>query len=176
MILGVTGKLVLAFVTLLLGVVLVSTVATQGLAITDKQYKADETVSIATTRLPGSLDINETAANLSLTTVTQSAWKQNDCPLTNVVVTNSSGTALVVDTDYQVELSLATIRILNTTDTRDNIADNNTLVDYNYCGDDYLNLTWGRTAVNLIGGFFALAILLVSVGLFYSVAKDTGIL
>ena len=39
-----------------------------------------------------------------------------------------------------------------------------------------MNLSWGRTGINLVPGFFAIALLLVSVGLFWSIARDNGII
>ena len=53
---------------------------------------------------------------------------------------------------------------------------NLTNVGYTYCGDDYMNIAWGRSILNLVAGFFALGILGVGIGLFYSIAKDAGII
>jgi hypothetical protein len=54
-------------------------------------------------------------------------------------------------------------------------ADNLTYVNYQYCPDDYINVSWGRSVIRYAVGFFAIGLLLVSVGLFYSVARDAGI-
>lgn len=171
--LGVTGKLVLAFVTLLLGAVLIGTVATNGLAVTDKKVISNEVEAFTPVNAG---DINTTEVH----TVTNAptSWKVNDCPLTSVAIKNASGgTALTDTTDYTLTASAGTFLLKNTTTTVAMIgADNNTYVDYTYCGDDYMNLTWGRTLINLVAGFFALAILGVSLGLFYSVGKDTEII
>jgi hypothetical protein len=174
--LGVTGKLVLAFVTLLLGAVLVAQVASQGLLVTDKGSKVDEINSIATGRVAGG-NING-SVNFTLTGANQIAWKQDDCVLTNFVLSNSSGSALTLNTDYNVDLTKARFNLLNTSTTSGygSLHNNNTYADYTYCRDDYLNLSWGRTLTNLVAGFFALAVLLVSIGMFYGVAKDTGML
>ena len=53
---------------------------------------------------------------------------------------------------------------------------NNALVDYTYCNEGYMDSSWGRTVINLVPGFFALAILGASLLLFYSVAKDFDII
>ena len=55
-------------------------------------------------------------------------------------------------------------------------ANNNSLMSYTHCPDNYMNIGWGRTLINLVPGLFAIAILLASVGLFFSVAKDYGII
>lgn len=53
---------------------------------------------------------------------------------------------------------------------------NNSILYYRYCEDSYVQSGWGKTMLNLIPGFFALALLACSLGLFYGVAKQTGIM
>ena len=65
--------------------------------------------------------------------------------------------------------------MLNTTDTRRGDF-NDTYISYAYCGDNYLNSAWGRTVLNLVAGFFALALLGIGIGTFYSIAKDANII
>jgi len=64
---------------------------------------------------------------------------------------------------------------LNTTTTNNSMG-NTTYFDYTYCADGYMNIAWGRTILNLVAGFFALALLGASVGIFYSIGRDTGII
>ncbi len=169
--LSITNKIVLAFVTLIIGVVLIGSIATQSLAVTETTA-ASETKALT---IDNDIDINET--EVYTVTNNPTGWKVTDCPLTNLVISNQSGTALTVTTDYIPTLSAGTYTMVNNSDTIELIgAYNNTYVTYSYCGDDYMNLTWGRTIINLLAGFFALAILGLSVGLFYSVGKDTGII
>jgi len=170
--LGTTGKLTLAFVTLLIGVVLIGTVATQGNLKVDKLVIADESHAFT---VDSGVDINTTTAY----TVTNAptGWKIADCPLTSIVISNVTGVALTETTDYTITESTGVYYLKNTTATVAMVGtDNNTYIDYTYCGDDYMNLQWGRTGIKLVPGFFALAILLTSVGLFYSVAKDQGMI
>lgn len=168
---GTTGKLVAAFVTLLIGVILIGTVATEGLDKTDTIQITDEAVDISSARtLQG--DINATI-EFTIANPPEGTWKQEDCPITSFVIGNSSED-YTVTTDYVFYTAYGNFSLVNSTTTRDGT--NSTLVDYYYCGDDYMNLTWGRTGIDLIPGFFALAILLTSVGLFYSVGKDYGII
>ena len=174
---SVTSKLVLAFVTLLLGVVIIGVIATQQLAVTDKTAVSSEVHNVLPTIETGrnTTDINETIT-YTLTNA-PTGWKVNDCPLTSVVITNTTGgNTLTVTTDYTLTASAGTIVFKNTTATVALIGPNSTLVDYYYCPDDYMNLTWGRTVINMVPGFFALAILGASLLLFYSVAKDYDII
>lgn len=164
-----TNKLILAFVTLIVGLVFVSQIAVIGNAATGKTSVADESHII----VKNVTDINTTYVY----TITNypTGWKTTDCPITSVTLSNSSGTAFTVTTDYVFTAAAGTFTLKNTSAVL-LTADNLTYVDYIYCGDDYLNLSWGRTFINLVPGFFALTLLLVSVGLFWSVAKDYGIM
>jgi len=172
---NVTSKLVLAFVLLLLGVVFVGVIATQGLAVTAKTGVVDESFDY-TAKLSGVSTVNVSEANATVT-YAPTGWKSNDCPLTSVVVTNGSGTVFTLNTDYKIVASTGTIEILNTSATNAaNNVGNTSLIDYTYCADGYMNLSWGRTGINLVAGFFAIALLMIALGLFYSVAKDTGMM
>lgn len=178
--LSVSGKLVAAFVTILLGVILISTIAGEALDKTDKNVAVNEVKSLAALYVSGK--INETATgNNFLVTNAPTGWKSTDCPLTSVSITNSTGSALTVTTDYVVTASTGSVLIKNTaatniTNFNSGGATNDSLITYTYCPDNYMNLGWGRTLLLLVSGFFAIAILLVGVGLFYSVAKDTGVI
>ncbi len=171
--LGITGKLVLAFVTLLLGAVLVVVVATEGLVVTDKKTIGNEQRAFT-------IDGDESVNITDTYTVTKNPtdWKTDDCPLTSFVLKNASGgTALTLTTDYTITASSGVYLLKNTSTTVNMIGDdNNTYADYTYCGDDYMNVGFGRTVISLVGGFFALGILGASLGLFFSIAKDTGMI
>jgi len=164
------NKLILAFITLILGVALLSSVAVLTNTATDKTSIRNESITII-----------KNATNVNGTYVYQLAqsptgWKLSDCPITNLVLTNSSdNTAWTLTTDYTVTLANGTLLLVNTTTTQ-LTADNLTYANYEYCGDDYINLGWSRTLIDMISGFFALALLGVSLALFYSVAKETGLI
>ena len=174
-------KLMLAFVTLILGIVLVGVIATQSLAVTAKTIVYDESDALATAGciVAADVSVNESlsACNITVTNV-PTGWKATDCPLTSVTVFNTSAgtySALTEGTDYNLVAPTGIIQMLNTTDTDEGDV-NTTYTNYVYCGDDYMNIGWGRSIINLVGGFFAIALLLVSVGLFYDVAKESGII
>ena len=174
---SMTSKLVLAFVMLLLGVVFVGVIATQGLAVTDKTAKVDEPFDMSNA-FNGTGHINTTY----VFTVSEppTSWKVADCPLTLVTVSNGTigvGTDLTLTTDYLITLTTGDLTFLDTAAVNQTfLSDNATYIDYTYCDDGYMNLTWGRTGINLVAGFFALGLLMVSLGLFYSIAKDSGLI
>jgi len=174
--LGNTQKILLAFVTLMLGAVLVGVIATNALAVTAKTNVYDESSNLATSCIVGAAqEVNESDSACNITaTNAPSGWKTQDCPLTSVTVENGTVT-LTEGTGYNLFASTGIIQMLN--DTSTDAGDfNTTYVNYIYCQDNYLNLGWGRTITNLVAGFFAIALLLVSVGLFYDVARDTGLI
>lgn len=167
------NKLIFAFVTLILGVALLSQIAVITNETTAKSAIVNDSIDISTAKILGT-SINTTLGF----TVTQAptGWKILDCPLTNIIVENSSGQALTVTTDYTLDGATGIMYLLNTSAVFNQTADNLTYVDYTYCADDYLNSGWSRTLLNLIAGFFAIALLLVSIGMFYSIAKESGII
>jgi len=175
---------VLAFVFLIIGSLLIGQVASNVNDRTDKSKVFDEADNLVTTgcivAATSGGQINGTDdADCNITvTYAPTGWKlydSNSCPLTNVVVTNASGTVFTAGTDYNLFASTGIIQMLNTTATQSGFA-NSTLIDYTYCGDDYLNSTWGRSVLDTTVGFFALALLGISLWLFYSVFQSVGIL
>lgn len=176
-----TNKLILAFVLLILGIVFISQIASLGQDVTTTKTVTNEVHTIGSTYATGGNTTTTNPTTVYTTTKSQTGWRTLDCPLTNFVLTNSSGSVLAegASNGYVLTESTGTWVLRDTAGTlnwRSNGAgDNQTLVSYSYCGDDYINSGWGRTGINLVPGFFALALLLISVGLFYSVAKEEGI-
>lgn len=157
------GKLIMAAITLLIGAILIGVVVTEQYDRTSKNYAVDEVVSTTSAKL--GYDYNATV-NLGPVTNRPLGWKITDCPLESIVVTNASGTALTVTTDYTLSTTTGVLNMLNTsTNTASFQANNNTLIDYSYCADDYLNSSWGRSVLNMLGGF--LALLLLGIALYY---------
>ena len=168
-------KLILAFVTLIIGVLLITQIST---SVNDKTATVDVVGETHKTTM-----VANNVSDVVAYTVTNAptGWKVNDCPLTNFAIKNASGTTLTVTTDYTVTASTGVYYVKNTTATNKasgffNPANNYTYVDYTYCGDEYMNVGWGRTVMNIVPGFFAIALLLVAVALFYSVARESGLL
>ena len=170
-----TSKLVLAFFTLILGIVLIGSIAESSNLVTNKLIIAGETldISAAVYGATGTINASEvlTIANYP------SGWKTGDCPITSFVMRNQTGVELAVTTNYVFTASTGTLTLVNDESLNGTSAtSNDTSIDYVYCGDGYINIAWGRTILNLVAGFFALALLGVSLALFYGVAKDAGIM
>jgi len=164
------GKLITAFVLIILGVVLIGVIADGSSLVTDK-LSVNETLDISSATYGAKSTLN-TSAEVQLANA-PTGWKQADCPITNLVIYNNTGTVLALTTDYTFTASNGSILFVNTTNINQTFdGSNDTNVGYTYCADGYVNIAWGRSMMNLIAGFFALSILGVGVSLFYSVARD----
>lgn len=178
---GVANKLILAFVMLMIGAILVGVIANQTNARTtanSNPITSEVHGVVASTYATGR---NTTAINPTVAyTITNAptGWKSEDCPITHFVLKNSTGSAFTLTTDYLITASTGVYTLVDSATARATLplANNQTYASYNYCSDDYLNSNWGRSVLNLVAGFFAIALLLAAVALFYDVAKDTGLL
>jgi len=172
--------LLTGFVVLIVGIVLIPTIADLIIDSTFKIEVVDEVNDISGLYNVPADDqetINATIQNFTVTNAPTS-WKTDACPISGVTLTNNSGTELTEDTDYVVWGATGTIQMLSTAATNYTlfaVSSNNTLIDYTYCGDTYITEGWQRTVLNLVPGFIALALLLAGIGIAYSILKKEGI-
>ena len=74
---------------------------------------------------------------------------------------------MTLDTDYYFNTATGKVTLLNTSTNTRVLTNNNTVVSYTYCSDDYLNTSWSRTILNTNVGFLAIAVLAVVLWLVY---------
>ena len=175
-------KFITAFVLVLLGTVLVGVIATQALANTSLTVQGNEKHFITNT---SKNDNNLTFLNESTiykVTNYPTDWKPAQCPLSDFVLTNKTGAVLAegASNGYVLNAAAGTYYLRNTAGSlalaMGSGSDNATYATYKFCPDAYVTNSFGRTALLLIPGFFALALMLAGVALFYSVGKETGII
>lgn len=159
-------------VLLLLATVFIISIADQTSVNTEKTVVTDETYNLTTIGCYEAGQVNysnyDEDCNITLT-YAPTSWKQEDCPLTNVVVKNDTGTlTLTLDTDYYVVASTGTISMLNTTSTNVSSMGDDVLITYEYCGDNYVSASWGRSVLGINVGLYAIAILIAAVLVVYS--------
>lgn len=165
------GIIIATAVALLLGVVLISIIADTTITSTDKRTSTD-TISVAAAKA-AARDVNDTTFTV---TYPPTNWETTDCPLTGVSITNSSGTTLTETTDWTMTKSSGVFNLVNTSTTAAAfVSNNNTLVTYQYCDTSYVNSSWGRTILNMVPGFFALALLLGGAFIIYFVLREEGV-
>jgi len=153
---------VTTFVLLLLAIAFLSSISDQTNDVISKALISDETTDISANGcLTADGQVNESSALCNITVTNYpTSWKIEDCPLTGVVVGNDT-TALTLDTDYYLFASSGVVQLLNTTATENATIGNSVLVDYAYCGDNYVNESWARTILGTNVGIYAIAILAI---------------
>jgi len=172
------GKLMGAFVGLMIAVVLIAQIATTGNAVTTLQ-PGTETVSLSGLRYGSGHINNSIAISPSFLNTTQTEdWRASvdGCDVATigglVTVTNASGSLLVRNTDYV--LNATGDLIFKDTSAVNNSNSNITNLAYTTCPTGYV-YGWAATMLNLVYGIFALAALGIAIALFYSIAKDYNI-
>lgn len=158
--------MITAFVVLILAIAFLTSIADQTSTVTSKENIADETTNLATSCYASGL-VNESNSDCNITVTNYpTSWRIEDCPLDDVVVSNATGTLLTLDTDYHLFASSGIVQMLNTAETNStNLG--NVLVDYSYCGDSYMNSSWGRTILGTNVGIYALAVLIIIIAAAY---------
>lgn len=167
------SKLIYAFLTLIVGIVLLTTTAGQGNLITSKTVITNETQAIDAAISGGTTDVSYPFNVTNFPT----GWKTDECPLTDIAIVNATNVALVRDTHYTFYPANGSWTLKGaSTNTSKFWENNNSYVTYTYCGNDYLNSGFGRTAISTSFGLFAIALMMTAVALFFSVAKDYDII
>jgi hypothetical protein len=167
-----------AFILIIVGVAgFVGTIASEGQKVTDLTGVVDETVSLSSVRDATDGGIIA-GGNVSVAQAYGSDWRisDTDCTMTGVSIKNSTGGTLTVTTDYTFDTSTGIITYVNTQDVNQSGLSNTTTVTYAYCQAGFLGESWNRTVIDLVPGFFSLALLLIGVGLFYNVMKNEKLL
>lgn len=159
---------------IILGVVFINVIAAQGLTNTTPVQVVGESLSIASLRPQGGFGVNGTGnvtlANLGLKDA--GGWVTG-----SVNISNATGVAKWLNANYTVDYVNQRISFVNSTyySLGGGSVNNLTTVDYQYYPNSYITMQFGRDSVNMIGGFFALSLVALGVGLFLSIAKDNGI-
>lgn len=161
------GMMLMLVFGIILALALIPAIFNEQSAMTTKNVATDEAVSVASARIHGD-DFN---ATVSLPVVNAIAnglnrdWKIADCPLESIVVTNQSGTALTLTTDYTLSPTTGYLNIVNNSGNIIDFAGSNTsLIDYSYCLDGYNTNSGSRGIAGLIGLMAVFALLAFVIG------------
>jgi len=182
--LNATGKIIVAFFMLILGVGLLTTIAATTTDLTSGKAIGNE--SLESTLNVNASDKHDNDINTTQITLAQSAEATADRPINGLRIwwNNKSNVSdpnkyrlLTEGTDYNFTATNATITWDNSSILVQGFNEsNNSVANYTYYESDYIRAGWARSVLNTVSGFFALALMLISVGLFYSVGKDAGII
>jgi hypothetical protein len=177
---SVVFKLIFAAVAVILGVALLTgAVVPQVLQSTSLTAAPLETWNYSTGINPNGTLTNVPSSNYTVTNAPTAVWQNNgQCPVVFNIVSASNATnnyTFTLNTDYKAFPNLGVLQIINTTKVNSTGTGNTANVSYNYCGPNYINNSFGQTTLNLVPGFFALALLGVGLWLFYGVAREMNI-
>ena len=172
---GVLGKIIMGAILMIFGAVMIGVIADQSATVTTVDYTASEVHNVLPTLDTGRNNTVINGTKVYTLTNRPTGWKTNDCPITNFVLKNSTGSAFTDTTDYVLTASAGTYTLVNSATALATlpVANNNTYATYNYCPNDYVNSTFGRSVLNMIGGFIAIMMLIAAAGIFYSVYQET---
>lgn len=161
-----------AFITLMLGIILLSVYADNSNAITSLT-SATETLNLAPARLTGGA-LN-TTYDFTLTGTGVGTWKSeySECLASTLVVKNVSGTE-VTSGNYTYTAATGKVRLTNTLPLNAS-SSNTSTVTYSKCPDGYTAQAWGRSMQKITVGLFAVMCLAASVGFVYAALKEMGI-
>ena len=174
-----------ASVVLILGIMFIGILAESTLESTGTVAYTN-TFSIAPARLVlGTLDptvkLYLSPGNISQPSfgTWRSEFSECNIGLTSFALYNQTGTKMSEGTDYELVadgatrgyITLYNLLSLNTTAG----ASNTTTVIYSTCPAEYVSTGWARTILNLVPGFFALALLIGVAFLIFFVLRREGV-
>ena len=171
-------KLMMAFVTLIIGIVLLGVVSIESADVTSKDIAQNETVDLVNYKnLANVSQINTTYVIPLDNAYATTDWQSDDggCDFVVNLFALANATPVVDGTDYNIT-SDGGLSLFDSAMWHTETMSNSTYITYTYCEDEYMTLSWGRSVMVLIPGFFAIALLMVSLALFYSIARETGVI
>ena len=158
-----------AFVALIIGISLIGIIASTGNNITNTINISGETVDYTSAvQVNGTINssVEFTIANVPTT------WRITGCPIVGITLYNSTSSLTVVDYTFTASTGIITF---NNSANVNGSASNTTSATYQYCDNEYLTQGWNRTIINLVPGFFAIALMGIGIGLFFAIGRKEGV-
>ena len=171
------GKMVAAFVSIIIAIVLIGQVVTVGNGVTELQ-NSQITMNFNAAKLASGSTDPAIEFYPQIINDSKTGWRQGigacglSATVASMTVGNASGTWTTGN--YSISATNGSIRFLDTVVVNGTYS-NNSVISYTQCPDGYV-YGWAATMLKLTYGFFALAAMGVAIALFYSIAKDYGII
>lgn len=161
------------FLALIIAAALITPLSESGNKVTTLTSAID-TIDISPARLAGGT-INTTYPFI-IDKALFNGWRaaNSECEVQTITFKNSTGATMTDPTQYVFVMDVARLTLKNV-NALNNSASNTTTASYSYCPEGYVTSSWGRMGINTTMGFFALAALMASVGMFYALARKNGI-
>lgn len=160
---------------IVISLVLLGNVANTASSSTTKLSVVNDSISIAPAANvgTGAGQINNTIQLNVTHKQATTDWRATECPLTSITLTNSTGTAYTVDTDYVFTAAYGNFTLKNTSTVNASIAsDNLTYVSYTHCDTGYLTNSGDRALSNLYATVGIIALLIIVAGVGYKFMND----
>ena len=164
--------LIAAFITLILGIVLLSVYADMSAANTNQVTNTQTNILVAKDK--GSEHVNTTKVyTIDTATNTLNTWRADysDCIPSTIVLKNSSGATATETTDYTYTAATGQL-LFKDTITMNGTGSNATTIAYSYCPDGYLPQGWSRSLANIAVGLFAVLCLAAAIGFMLMALKE----
>lgn len=154
-----------SIIMILVGLALITSVADTKATQTDLLSVLDEQTNLVTVGCYVGGQVNESDPDCNITVSNwypAGDWRasESQCYLSSVVVSDDTGTALTLDTDYYLYSDTGVIQLLNTTATT-SLPNNLVEVDYEYCGEGYLTSSGDRSLASLWTTMMVLALIII---------------
>jgi len=151
------GGIVILFIGAIVALALIVPIFDAQNELTTKQTMTNDSITYSAENTAGG-QINE-SKQMNLTKA-QDGWRSSLCPIVISSVTNSTGTAYTLTTDYLFTDTIGNFTLVNTVKVNATTAsDNLTYITYTYCQEGYNNDSGSRGMAGLIGLFSAMILL-----------------
>ncbi len=165
--------LIAGFIALIIGVSLIGVIATETTGLTSIVNVSHENITYTEARNTTAAGKGEIVGGFTFYIANiPTGWRSVGCPITGLILHN--GSVIWTDVDYNFTASTGAIMFNNSANVNDT-GYNTTAATYQYCELTYLTEGWQRTILNLVPGFFALALLGIGIGLFHEVGRREGL-
>lgn len=163
------GLVVLVAVTILFGIIAIGVIADQ---LNSKTSLITKTTSIT---IPRYANMTVRGTNIWLNDTIFAGWRAEhpECEVATIILYNQTGEIMTDPTDYVFVIDIGRLRLQNTENLNTSTS-NTTNVKYTYCPDDYIT-GWPQTVLNLIPGFFAIALIGAGLFLLWKAAEAEGL-
>ena len=159
--------------TIVVVLVLLGSVADTKASSTNKLSISNETQSLsdcyATSDTKNQVNVSATACNITVDNWYPTGdWRisEGQCNLDDVIVQNGTEDDITLNTDYKLFADEGVIQFLNTSET-EALVNNNSFVDYNFCGTGYFTSSGDRALANLWTTLGIIALLIITAGVAY---------
>ena len=164
------GLVVIVAVAILFGVIAIGVIADQ---LNSKTALKTQTDTITIQRFANMTVKEDVVYTLDDALFTGWRAEHPECEVQTITFKNQTGVTLTDPTHYVFVMDVATLTLVDGGWLNGGTS-NTTTATYQYCPDDYIT-GWSQTVLNLIPGFFAIALIGAALFLLWKVTESEGL-